>query len=90
MPQPTPVEVIDAVQVFISEYLDRPREELVFNYDPHMRCDGASPVDTSPYRDAWAVHVRNAYPEDDGLRISIAEFLLEKYGIMAEVELAWR
>ncbi len=90
MPQPTPAEVIDAVQVFIGEYLERPPEELVFNYDPGMRCEDAFPVDGAPNQDAWAVQVRNAFPEDDGLRISIAEFLQEKYGIVAEVELAWR
>lgn len=90
MPEPTPVEVIDSVQVFIAEYMERPQEELIFNYDPGMRCEDAYPSSDDQRDLTWTIHIRNAYPEDDGLRISIAEFLHEKYGIGAEVVLQWR
>ena len=90
MPQPTPVEVIDAVQVFIAEYLERPPEELIYHYDPGMRCEDATPGVNDFDQEVWTIRVRNAFPEDDGLRISIAEFLYDKFGIGAEVVLEWR
>ena len=90
MPGPTPVEIIDTVQIFIAEYLERPPEELIYEYDPGVRCDDAFPDIDDMDRDVWRVHIRNAFPEDDGFRINIAERLYDKYGIIAEVELAWR
>ena len=90
MPQPTPVEIIDSVQVFIAEYLERSLEELLYEYDPGVRCDDAFPDVNDIDQDVWRVHIRNAFPEDDGFRLNIAERLYDKYGIIAEVELAWR
>ncbi len=92
MPQPTPVEIIDAVQVFIGEYLERPPEELIYEYDPGVRCDDAYPGEDEDELDrvVWRVHVRNAFPEDDGFRLNLVERLYEKFGIIAQVELAWR
>ncbi len=90
MPRPTPIEVIDAVQVFIEEYLDRPPEELIYRYDPGMRCEDAVPGVNGFNEEVWTIHVRNAFPEDDGLRLSIAEHLYQKFGIGVEVWLAWR
>ena len=90
MQQHTPTEIVDAVQVFIAEYLERPQSELLYEYDPGVRCDDAFPDVNDMDQDVWRVHVRNAFPEDDGFRINIAERLYDKYGIIAEVDLAWR
>ena len=90
MPQPTPVEIIDSVQIFIAEYLERPPEELVFNYDPTLRCEDAVPHFNQADEEVWTILIRNAFPEDDGLRINIAERVFDKYGIATEVVLEWR
>ena len=63
---------------------------MIYPYDPGMRCEDAEPGVNNLNQEVWTVRVRNAFPEDDGLRINIAEHLYQKFGIGTEVVLEWR
>lgn len=90
MAQPTPVQVMDTVNVYISDLIDEPPDTAIYTYNPGMRCYDASFGLISTGIDGWKVFIDKALPEDDGLRISIAEHLYAKYGTGAEVVLEWR
>ncbi len=90
MSQPTPLQVVDAVQSFIYDFLDNPPEGLIYDYHPQMRCYDAAPVASSVNGAGWTVRVCNAFPEDDGLRLRIAEHLFDKFSINVDVALEWR
>lgn len=81
----TQQDVMETVNVFITNLLDDPPEDTVYNYNPGMRCyEVTSGVNTD-----WTVYIDKAFPEDDGLRLDICELLETKYGIAASVVLEW-
>ena len=90
MPQPTPVQVMDAVNLFITDLLEDPPDTAIYDYNPGMRCYDASFGIINTGAEGWKVFIDKALPEDDGLRISIAEHLYAKYGAGVEVVLEWR
>ena len=90
MPQPTHAEVINATQEFIADLLNRSAAgETSLPYHPGLHCyDAVSGVNRTG--DAmWTVLLGKAFPEDDGLRLDLAEHLNDRLGIGDEVALEW-
>ncbi len=86
----TDQDVIDAANVFISNLLDDPPENAIYDYNPGMRCYDVSFGVLSSGTEGWSVFVERALPEDDGLRMNICEYLEGKFGIGVNVVLEWR
>ena len=88
-PPITQQRVMDAVNVFISELVDDPPENVIYEYNPGMRCYEVVFGTTEAGTKGYTAYIEKALPEDDGLRISLAEFLQEKFGIEADIVLEW-
>ena len=82
-------DVIDAVNGFIADLLDNPPEEAIYTYHSGMRCYDVSFGVNSTGVEGWTVFIEKAFPEDDGLRLKIVDYLEQKFGIGADVVLEW-
>ena len=82
-------DVIDAVNVFIADLLDNPPEEAIYTYHSGMHCYDVSAGVNSTGVAGWTVFIEKAFPEDDGLRLKIADHLEQRFGIGADVVLEW-
>jgi hypothetical protein len=82
-------DVIDAVNGFIADLLDNPPEESSYTYHPGMGCYDVSAGVISAGVAGWTVFIEKAFPEDDGLRLKIADYLEEKFSIGTDVVLEW-
>ncbi len=85
----TDQQVIDAVNVFIADLLDDPPENTIYTYNPGMRCYDVAFGVISSGAEGWNVYIEKAFPEDDGMRLSVCEYLESKFGIGADVVLEW-
>ncbi|MYC29931.1 MAG: hypothetical protein F4X65_07575 [Chloroflexi bacterium] len=85
----TEQRIMDAVNVFISELVDDPPENVIYEYNPGMRCYEVTFGTTEAGTRGYTAYIEKALPEDDGLRITIVEFLHEKFGIESDIVLEW-
>lgn len=75
---PTHAAVISAVNAFITDYSN-----------PGLHCYDATHGVNSTGDEVWTVFLGKAFPQDDGLRLDIAEHLAAQLDIGADVVLEW-
>ncbi len=75
---PTHAAVISAVNAFITDYSN-----------PGLHCYDAVHGVNSTGDEGWTVFLGKAFPQDDGLRLDIAEHLAAQLDIGADVVLEW-
>lgn len=75
---PTHAAVISAVNAFITDYSH-----------PGLHCYDAVHGVNSTGDEVWTVFLGKAFPQDDSLRLDIAEHLAAQLNIGADVVLEW-
>ena len=89
MPEPTPAQVIDSTQEFIDALLNRPPSEVSRSYHPGLHCYDAISGVNSTGDAVWLVLLEKAHPDYDELRLEIADYLYDRWGVGADVALEW-